>query len=248
MKISEVKLMAYVDDQLPADERLAVEAAIATDQDAAAYVARQMDLKATLDGIFDPVLQENVPAHLTRAVLETSAQPSANKHQPFSLVTIFGSWRDRGFLLPLGAATASGAILGVAIAFGLTGSPVLHSDNGRLVAGGVLASALSSDLAVDTQNDIQARIGVSFRARDGRFCRTFSSEDTQGALAGIACHEGDEWRVAVLSGAESSAGGIYAPAGSALPEIVRNGVASMISGEPLDADAERAARDGGWNP
>jgi hypothetical protein len=87
------------------------------------------------------------------------------------------------------------------------------------------------------------RLGVSFRATDGHYCRSF----TLGTTAGLACRDGDAWRIPVLAEGEAEHGA-YRQAGSALPAAVLDAIDQRIAGQALDAQAERAARERGWQP
>ena len=93
------------------------------------------------------------------------------------------------------------------------------------------------------------QIGVSFRARNGDYCRTFVLRGTS-ALAGLACRGQEAWRLEVLAQnpAQPAAAAGYRPAGSALPTSVARTLDALIAGEPLDAGAEAAARERGWRP
>ncbi|MFN3843995.1 MAG: zf-HC2 domain-containing protein, partial [Rehaibacterium terrae] len=61
MRISDERLMAYVDGELDAAQAAQVEAAIAADPALAAAVARQRRLRERLRAAFDPVLDQPVP-------------------------------------------------------------------------------------------------------------------------------------------------------------------------------------------
>jgi hypothetical protein len=128
----------------------------------------------------------------------------------------------------------------------LTG-PIVTRD-GQLLASGTLAHALSNQLASDQAPGAPVSIGVSFRSKSGDYCRTFVLHE-EGGLAGLACRDHDDWRLQVVaqSPAEAGANGQYRPAGSAIPGAVRQAVDEQISGDPLDAHGETAARDKDWS-
>jgi hypothetical protein len=86
------------------------------------------------------------------------------------------------------------------------------------------------------------KLGTSFQARDGSYCRSF----TLGATGGLACRDGGQWRIPVLAEGEPEQAGAYRQAGSALPAAVLDAIDQRIAGAALDAQAERAARDRGW--
>jgi hypothetical protein len=91
-------------------------------------------------------------------------------------------------------------------------------------------------------------IGVSFRSAAGQYCRTFQVNQGQG-LAGLACREPRGWaiRMAMASPAQAATTG-YRTAASETPAPVLDAVQGLISGEPLDAKAEAAAKAAGWRP
>jgi hypothetical protein len=108
---------------------------------------------------------------------------------------------------------------------------------GALVAAGPLAAALDTQLASNQPAEAPVRIGLSFRDRSGRYCRSFES----GAVDGIGCRTGGDWRLEHT--APGSAGTAYRQASSGSLAVA---AADMMAGDPLDAAAERAARDRGW--
>jgi hypothetical protein len=124
-----------------------------------------------------------------------------------------------------------------------------ETSGGRMLASGLVARALSQQLASAQPPGAPVAIGVSFRARSGSYCRTFVLRETQ-SLAGLACREGSAWQVMALARSEApgAAGGGYARAASALPPAVARTLDELIAGEPLDAAAETAARERGWKP
>jgi hypothetical protein len=118
--------------------------------------------------------------------------------------------------------------------------PLVPRD-GALVAHGELARALSTQLAAQ---DGPVKVGLSFRAADGRYCRTF--RDAPERLAGLACRRGDAWAAEVTAALAPAASPDYRTAGSETPPAVLATVDRLIAGAPLDAAQERAARDRGW--
>ena len=120
--------------------------------------------------------------------------------------------------------------------------------SGRILAGGALADALSEQLVASQSVAGPVRIGASFRAKSGQYCRTFTLRQSA-PLAGLACHAGGDWRVRVLARVESAGGsseGGYRQAASSMPPAVVAAVGNLIVGEPLDAQAEAAARGRHW--
>ncbi len=154
----------------------------------------------------------------------------------------------RRWSLPQFAAIAASLIIGV-----LIGQRVLHSPregvfatrDGQLVASGLLDEALTRQLASNQSDTAPVHLDLTYQDDSGAFCRTFALT-RNGADAGIACRSGDAWRVETLTHARPTDAATYRAAASELPEAVRRAVEANIKGEPLDADAERAAQRSGW--
>lgn len=219
-------LMAYVDDELAPDQRESFERRLAADPALQQAVARQRALRARLAAAFDPVLEEPVPLSLTLAA------QAANEPRR-------GGWRAPQWAA-MAACLALGVIAGRA-AWPTSGA--LETREGALVVHGALARALDQQLAADAG---PVRIGVSFRSTDGRWCRTFQSAPDR--LAGLACREPQGWAARALATWRPQPQAGYRTAGSETPAPVLAAVDAAISGAPLDAAAERAARDRGWKP
>jgi len=246
MKFSEETLMAYADNELDAQTRTAVEEAMATDPEVARRVAQHKALRGKVRLAFDNVINEPTPQRLIDAARgvpavrrEGNVIPLRRKAPP---PRAWPQWAS------IAASLVVGVIIGQAMLRG-SGSDLVTSRGGQLLANSVLAHALSEQLA-STQTDQSAvRIGVSFKSKAGAYCRTFTAHEST-ALAGLACRDHDDWHVQVLAQTTSTPdnGTAYRQAGSALPKSVLQAVDDNIAGEPLDAAAETAARDKNWSP
>ncbi len=229
MTYSDETLMAYADGELDPAERAAIEQAMRTDPAIAAAVERHSALRADVAAAFAGILDEPVPARL---------QPAA----PANVVSLEAvrekrrrwSWPEWG---ALAATLVVGVLAGKMIP---GGGPAIAGNGNQVVARGELASAL--DRQVGGRTDGAVQVGVSFAARDNRYCRSF----VMGASAGLACREGGQWKIPVLAEAEKEAAGGYRQAGSALPPAVLDAIDARIADKPLDAAGEEAARARGW--
>ena len=251
MIITDEILMAYVDDELDAAARAAVEAAMAESPEIARRVARQQELRRQMRAAFDIVLSEPVPDRLIEAARRAPAgvreatvteleRVRAQKNQPAPRRWSWPEWSA------LAASVVLGAVLSQAMLRPFTAEPIVARD-GRLLAHDALARALSNQLSSDQPADARVALGLSFRSKDGAFCRTFVLRDGRG-LAGIACREGESWPVEVVIPGDESAtpDGGYAMAASELPVALLKKVEERIDGEPLDAAGEAAARRNHW--
>jgi hypothetical protein len=246
MKFSEETLMAYADNELDAQTRTAVEEAMATDPEVARRVAQHKALRGKVRLAFDNVINEPTPQRLIDAARgvpavrrEGNVIPLRRKAPP---PRAWPQWAS------IAASLVVGVIIGQAMLRG-SGSDLVTSRGGQLLANSVLAHALSEQLA-STQTDQSAvRVGVSFKSKAGAYCRTFTAHEST-ALAGLACRDHDDWHVQVLAQTTPTPdnGTAYRQAGSALPKSVLQAVDDNIAGEPLDAAAETAAREKNWSP
>lgn len=247
MTPSDETLMAYVDGELDAQARVEVEAAMLANPDIAARVARQQALRKRVRLAFERVVEEPVPDRLLAAAaaaatpLRTGNVVPLRRKQPPKW-----SWREWS---SMAACLATGVVLTLLVGRYSNIEPI-KSRAGSLLASGALAQALSEQLASNqaAATAVPVHIGVSFRDKNGNFCRTFALRDSS-PLAGLACRSGDRWRLEVLARAADdpdSRAANYRPAASSLSQPILQAVQDRIAGEPLDARAEAAAKDSGW--
>ncbi len=249
MKFSEETLMAYADNELDAQTRSAVEAAMAADPEIARRIAQHAALRGRLKATFDKVLDEPPPQRLVDAARGVPAVRREGNVIPLRRKqpqrTAWPQWAT------MAASLVIGVIIGqVLLRMPTSGAPVV-ARNGQVLANGTLAQALSEQLASTQAPDAPVRIGVSFKSKTGDYCRTFTMHAT--TLAGLACRDQNDWRVKILAQNPQSesntgnGGGSYRQAGSEMPRSVLQAVDESISGDPLDAHAEALARDVHWH-
>lgn len=229
MSVDEDRLMAFADGELSGAERAEVEAALAQDASLREKLAAHQRLRTQLSAAFDGALDEPVPTRLMEA-----AQPPAAE-----VVKLSDRRAARWSVREWGAIAAS-LVFGLFVGVSVMGNdaPLIDAGETGLVARGALASALDTQLASEQAGAV--RIGLSFRAQDGRYCRTFDL--TEVATAGLACRDVDAWNVTMTA---AGAGGGEVRMAGASREILA-AVDAMIAGEPLDANGEVAARDANW--
>jgi hypothetical protein len=246
MTFSDEIVMAYVDGELDDAARAALEFAMTTDRDLAERVARERRLRARLQSEFDPVLRERIPERLLAAANDNSAKARTGN------IVWLKRIPARDWSWPQWSAIAASLVLGVLIAPLLWHQPsegALGIRDGKVLASGALAHALSEQLASNQVTNAPVHIGVSFLSRNGDYCRTFMLRE-KSTIAGLACREGGSWRLQTLAAADraTSGSGEYQPAASSLPPAIERSVDALIVGEPLDAKGEAAARGKDWHP
>ncbi|MBW8840943.1 MAG: anti-sigma factor [Sphingomonadales bacterium] len=217
--------MAYADGELDPLNAKRVERAIAGDPALAAQVERHRALRKRISDGFAPVADERVPDRLAALLEHNVVVLPASSRRP-----VLTRWREA-------AALAACLVLGLVIGIGVPRGPV-SAGAGGLYASGSLAAALDDQVG---GADGAVRVAVSFRDKQGSYCRVFSSSATDG----IACRDASGWALRRTQQGSTTRRSDYAQAGSPDPELMA-AAQDMMAGEPLDAKAEEAARGAGW--
>jgi len=247
---SDEELMAYADGQLAGERRAPLAAAIAADAALRQRVEALAAQRRRVAAAFADVLDEPVPQRLS-ALLSATPAPA--------VVTDLAAERERRAARKPGlswahwggmaASVALGVVLGLQLGSrsGGAGSDALLSEaGGQVVAGARLAQALDTQVGAEaTAGDAGVTVQLTFVAKDGRYCRTFSAE----RVAGLACRDAAQWAVQTTVAAEGAASGAAAgmrQAASALPRAVLEAVDARIEGVALTVEQEHAAREKAW--
>jgi hypothetical protein len=243
-------LMAYADGELDAVQRAAIAAAIEKDRDLAQRVERHRALRAEVGGAFAGVLDRQMPERLVTAARRNGAAAGEAAAARSGKVVQFPSKAGRApgpaWTAKEWSALAASVVLAVFVSWRVftPAEPALFAANGgALVARGELATALDRQLASNQRREDPVQIGVTFKSRDGNYCRSFTL--TAMHTVGLACRAGDNWQVAATSAAEIPAGQVQQAAGT-MPAAVLAAIDARIAGEALDAASEDSARLGGW--
>lgn len=265
MIVTDERLMAYADGELPPEEMRVLDIMLAEDPALAARLEPFAATGSPLAGMFDHVLSEPIPTHLVESI-RTSKVARASRTEPAQPIA------ERGILDALGlgwlggglkfsqAFTAAGLLLTGAMA-GWTAAHIetdpaapMHFAKNRdaLVASGALANALDKKPSA-----LAAALGVTpistFARKDpGGFCREYRIADVSGAnFAGVACRDPNatDWRIVVHSmGPQAKQVGtneFETAAGSADPAI-ESVIDTLIKGDLLQPADEQELIQRGW--
>jgi len=244
MKFSDELLLAFVNGELAEPERAAVERAIRADPAIAARVAQHRARRSRVYGVVaggrDTGGHAHAGAHHGSAKIVQLDSIRAARFGPLVTPPPAPGWARRHWLA-VAAALGLGVLAGAAGWHALQGGGQLASLNassGNLVAQGSLAEALSAQLASPGPSG-RVRIGISFLAKDGRYCRSFVMDTT----AGLACRDGSQWKMPLL--VQGPAGAAWMD-GSVPPPAVVQAIKTRIDGTPLSSAAERTVQARGW--
>lgn len=230
--ISDEEFFAWLDGELDDQAAKRVAAVVAGDSELTARAERHRELAAKLGCAFTPVMDSDVPPPRFGAADVVDLQARRAER----------SVRRSSFGLPQWAAMAATLAIGIVagqFTAGRSGG-IVESRDGSLMATASLDRALGSRLA-SAAGDEPFRVALTFRDHDGAICRSF----TEGGASGLACREGDGWRIDGLFAGQKPQTGDYRMAAGEDPRLAAL-IDDRIEGEPFDAAAERLAMDKGW--
>jgi len=240
-------LMAYVDGELDAKLRAEISAALEKDPALARRVEQQRVIRARVVGAFDKVLNQPVPESLLRAARGPAApEPSASRGNVLQFPVRparapAAPWRAREWVA-MAASLMLGALISWQLLWPGVGAPIVAGRD-ALVAHGELARALDHQLASEQRGEEPVLIGLTFKAHDGNYCRSFEMRATR--TAGIACRAGSDWQVTATDASALPQGQLQ-QASSALSPAILRAIEARADGAALDAEAERNAQLAGW--
>lgn len=246
MNYDDETLMAYADGELEPAQRAEIDAVLQRDPMLARRVERHRALRAEVAGAFSPVIESPVPERLVNFARggAAAAAPRSGKVLQFPARAAPAPgprWRAREW-----AAMAASLFVGVLISWRLfapADSGIVVAGKDALLARGELAKALESQLASGQGGDEPVLIGLTFKSRDGAYCRTFTLRSA--STSGLACRVGPDWQVPAIDSSSMPQGQMQ-QAGSALNPAILQALGARIDGEPLDAEQEKNAQHSGW--
>jgi hypothetical protein len=242
-------LIAYVEDRLDRAERERIELAMARDGQLSQRVARFRAAQGRRRGSLGGALAQRGRGLLPKT---SGVSERVGPAQIIDLARVRAermrrierTHRTRTAARGLGvlAGLLGGLFAGWFIERWSSGDNLTEFRAGALLARGVLQRALNEQPSGEPAARTAVRIGQSLRARSGGYCRTF--ELAGGGLTdGLACKQGERWRLLALMDATASA-----PHGfPAVPPGLLAAVNANTSGQPLDAAGENEARRDGWH-
>jgi hypothetical protein len=250
LEITDELLVAYVDDELDAAQRTMVRSVLDNDP---GLCRRADDMRLARDLLreaFPLKPGASVPPSIDAAA-NRLAEACAHRFSGPPQAVPFRNWRKY--------AIAAGVVLCVTVgasylAWRAASAPtrqpvtsVMRVDPNTALHG-VLESTPSAEVVNVPAEDAAVRAVLTFRSKDGRFCREFEILAGSGGSTGIACRDHGEWRAEVLvsTAAASSDGTSYTPAGQSDERAVAEVAERLIRGDPLSAQEEARVLAGGW--
>lgn len=227
--IGDETLIAYLDGELDEAGMAAVDAALATDPKLVDRLEAHAALADRVRAAYAPIVEETVPARLTDLIqpAEVKVVDLATRRRPSPGYVWWG-------------AIAATLVVGVMLAGRELSLWSPDPIGPGMAARGDLARALTVQASSGSSSDVE--IGLTFKDRTGRYCRTFTVEET----SGLACRENRAWKVEVIARQPAAPKTDYRQAASDMPAEVLDKVDALIAGEAFDHDQEEKALAAGW--
>jgi len=228
-QIDEAMVIAWLDGELDEVTAARVAAAVANDPALRTMADAHRAIRARFASAFGPIADEPVtmPSPASAQVVSLAAVRAARAKE-------VAAPPARRWAIP--GAIAASLLVGVLVGHGAFAPNGVVDQAGALALAAPLARALDNQLAGAPGG---VRVALSFRDHSGAYCRSFTATH----LSGIACRGGDGWQLRYAAPGNAGTGD-YRMAGGDTQQAEM--VAALIAGEPLDAAAEREARERGW--
>ena len=234
--ITDEMITAWLDGEVSPKERLAIETAIAASPELGMRGARL----SRADRMLAPAYAETLSAPIPKRFEDLLAEPKAAARTSI--------WSQLSQMLaprPMAIAAAS-MVFGIAVG-GLVLSPAAGGPafeaiaDGQLVANREMAMNLAS---AQSGGEGALRIRLSLVDDAGQYCRQFETA----SAAGLACLDGDKWKVDTLTSGSRSAGadGLYVMADGTPDPAIAAALQRRGVREVLDREHEAAAIAAGW--
>jgi hypothetical protein len=252
LEITDELLVAYVDDELDAAQRAMVSSVLAGNPALCGRAEEMRLARDLLQEAFPLRADARVPPEIDRAANRLAEACAAQRSpRPRRSYFQFG-WKHAfvagllvcvaGLLAGYAARRGAGASTGTEVTALMLIEPdtPLHR---------VLESTPSAEVVNVPSESAAIRAVLTFRAKDGRFCREFEILARAGGSTGIACREHGAWRAEVMLGTtvRPANGNSYTPASAESDEPAVAEVAErLMDGDPLGAVEEARVLANRW--
>lgn len=269
-KLTDETLMAFVDGELDAAEQERVRQALAEDGQAVERLAIFEATGKNLALLYDRPMREAVPSHLIELVkgVPPTIEPAFAKREGRRWL----SWKkDRGVSWGFGtfawglAAAGAGAILLGVLAYDPIWTTKQNAPDDQTAEATVRDDVqLAGDWlrkVLDTAPSGKAALAaasteannvlpvLTFKAGDGRFCRQYEFDGTQGRVLGLACRQTNgDWQVLKQFGVAAKGAGAegYSTASGSNRTAIDDVVDNLIEGDVLGSDDEADLIESDW--
>ena len=224
MIYSDEQLCAFLDGELNDTEASAIRDALAEDEAMADRLAELASVDTVISETYGAINREPLPEHINTVISGQHRDPSVG----VSAITAAKHRRGRGRWL---AAVAATVVLGMATLFTIfTNHPASNARHWGEVATVLETRASGTHIPVTGGLTIEPRL--TFRNREGSYCRLFTLSGDGESRENLACRESGQWQPVATVQIEAGDATLYRPASG---------------GSPLDALVDRALAEGPYD-
>lgn len=247
MNISDEKLSAFLDAELPESEMEVIREHIILDENIANRLAELAMVDEVVAATYSKIDERPLPNAVTalfaedsQANLETN---SRNEEPKTAKVIAFPLLQSFQYGLQKHLAIAASVVM----VLGLGAIQVLHKNNteGSWQDVAKILDTAPSGIVQSAANGVEVKPRLTFINKHDEYCRQFDMSDKKTATENIACRKDDGWKIAVsVTLDKSQEVNTYqtASGGSLLDAAVED----MVKGEFFDAQTESEAIEQGW--
>jgi hypothetical protein len=250
LDLTDELLVAYVDDELDEAQRAMVRSVLDSNPMLCRRAEEMRLSRDLLREAFPLQVSAPVPAGIDAAA-NRLAEACAKLSAPPAPASRFEGRRKYAMAAAVVLSlTAAAGYLAWRMGLGFPQEPVtqlLQLDPDSAL-NGVLESTPSAQVVNASTEGASIRAVLTFRAKDGRFCREFEVVAPAGGSTGIACRDHGVWRAEVLLSATAAPpdSNYYTPAGGSEEPAVAEVADRLIQGDPLSAEEEARLLSNGW--
>lgn len=247
----DITLSAYIDGELPKSEVSELQARLLQEPQLAQRLEVLRGSDSDAERLFAAIDERPMPQAVLDLLQQKPAAADDNNVIAFPLRGV-----QQFLQMPVAIAASVALLAGFLVADLFRASDIANPEVSSLYAGQIDANSnLHRLLEKGTSNDaemlaegLSAELLLTFKDRNGDFCRQLRVDGGAAPLQGLACRRGDAWQVEAVSiAAEPAPGGSYQLASGATPIAIDAAIDALIGPRPpLDAAEEKAVILNTW--
>lgn len=248
MTISDEKLSAFLDAELPESEMESIRQRISDDETLANRLAELAMVDEQIAQHYAAIDTRPLPEAIANLLASAPAATSADVVTPTPSATIipFPLWKkvQRGLQQHAAVAACTALVLGFGLAQLLPGSQNSSLGDWNAIAAVLDTAASGTEQAL--ANDKQIKPRLTFVNEQGHFCRQFRVSDLHSSTETIACRVDDKWQPNITVYAQGVARDDDYQTATNDVALLDQALDNMIQGDAFDEQTESTIIQRGW--
>jgi len=240
MIISDEKLSAFLDAELPENEMEFIREQMSKDETLTNRLAELARVDEQIAQHYSAIDKRPLPEAITRLL------DSASVATPPATIIPFPLWKkiQRGLQQHAAVAACTALVLGFGLAQLLPGSRNSSSGEWNAIAAALDTAASGTEQALANDKRIKPRL--TFVNEQGLFCRQFIVSDSNTSTETIACRVSDKWQPNITVYTQGVAHGDDYQTATNGAFLLDHALDNMMQGNAFDAQAESHIIQRGW--